>query len=116
MRRDCTPHIVFPVSSSGTSSPAWLAVWTRSRHEARVMTQLREKRIEAFLPTIMHWSRRKDRNKRIEWPLFPGYCFVHVAPENASPVRTCAGVVQIVSNQGMPAAIPDREIEDIRTL
>jgi transcription antitermination factor NusG len=98
------------------ATPAWFAVWTRSRHEARVMTQLREKQIEAFLPTITRWSRWKDRKKQIAWPLFPGYCFVHIAREEALAVQTCAGVVQIVSNQGVLAAIPDREVEDIRTL
>jgi transcription antitermination factor NusG len=98
------------------ATPAWFAVWTRSRHEARVMTQLREKQIDAFLPTITRWSRWKDRKKQVDWPLFPGYCFVHIAREDALAVRKIAGVVQIVSNEGVLAAIPDREIEDIRTL
>ena len=82
------------------ATPAWFAVWTRSRHEAMVMSQLREKHIDAFLPTITRWSRWKDRKKQIDWPLFPGYCFVRIAREDALAVRKCAGVVQIVSNQG----------------
>jgi transcription termination/antitermination protein NusG len=98
------------------SPPAWFAVWTRSRHEARVIAQLREKRIEAFLPTITRWSRWKDRRKQIDWPLFPGYCFVHIARTEARPVLQCPGVVQIVSNHGTLTPVPDREIEDIRTL
>jgi transcription antitermination factor NusG len=98
------------------SSPAWYAVWTRSRHEARVIAHLTEKRIESFLPTVTRWSRWKDRRKRIDWPLFPGYCFVRIRREDALPVLQCPGVVQIVSNQGAPAPIPDREIADIRTL
>jgi len=80
------------------------------------MAQLREKHIEAFLPTITRWSRWKDRKKRIDWPLFPGYCFVRIAPDDALAVRKCTGVVEIIANQGVLAAVPDREIESIRTL
>ena len=53
----------------------WYAIWTRSRHEQVVREQLEQKGIEAFLPTIPKWSRWKDRKKKIDWPLFPGYCF-----------------------------------------
>ena len=55
--------------------PAWYALWTRSRHENVVREQLERKGYEAFLPTITKWSRWKDRKKKIDWPLFPGYCF-----------------------------------------
>ena len=50
-------------------------MWTRSRHERAVFEQLAERGIEAFLPTTPRWSRWKDRKKKIDWPLFPGYCF-----------------------------------------
>src|SRR5690348_5115749 len=79
---------------------AWFAVWTRSRHEGRVVSQLENKGIEAFLPTITRWSRWKDRKKRIDWPLFPGYCFVHIDPRDSLPVLKCAGVVKLVSFEG----------------
>jgi transcription antitermination factor NusG len=95
---------------------AWFAVWTRSRHEVSVRQQLAGKGIEAFLPTITRWSRWKDRKKRVDWPLFPGYCFVRIEGERLLPVLTCAGVVSLVSFEGRPAAIPDREIESVRTL
>jgi len=104
------------VLEKDSTTPAWFAVWTRSRFEARVMTQLREKQIEAFLPTITRWSRWKDRKKRIDWPLFPGYCFVRIPPEDSMPVRKCTGVVEIIANQGVLAAVPDEEVEAIRTL
>jgi len=95
---------------------AWYAVWTRSRHEAAVQLQLAGKGIEAFLPTITRWSRWKDRKKRIDWPLFPGYCFARIDVDEPLPVLTCSGVVSLVSFEGRPASIPAREIESIRTL
>ena len=95
---------------------AWFAVWTRSRHESRVISQLEEKGIDAFLPTIARWSRWKDRRKRIDWPLFPGYCFVRIDSADSLPVLKCTGVVKLVSSEGKPAPIPDHEVEAIRTL
>jgi transcription termination/antitermination protein NusG len=113
-----------PVTRSGPTSthPAaapdvgWFAVWTRSRHEAGVFRQLDEKGLEAFLPTVPRWSRWKDRRKRIDWPLFPGYCFVRIDPVDSLVVLKCSGVVKLVSTDGKPAPIPDQEIENLRTL
>jgi transcriptional antiterminator NusG len=94
----------------------WFAIWTRSRHEQVVREQLERKGIEAFLPTITKWSRWKDRKKKIDWPLFPGYCFARFEPKATLPVLTCTGVVSIVSFDGGPAPIPDFEIDSIRRL
>jgi transcriptional antiterminator NusG len=94
----------------------WYAVWTRSRHEQVVREQLERKQISAFLPTVTRWSRWKDRKKKIDWPLFPGYCFARFDPEDVLPVLKCTGVVNIVSFEGRPAAIPDHELESIRVL
>ena len=102
--------------NAGPAVTAWHAVWTRSRHEASVAGQLAGKGIEAFLPTLPRWSRWKDRRKRIDWPLFPGYCFARIGVDDSMAVRRCAGVVSIVATGGQPASIPDAEIEAIRTL
>jgi transcription antitermination factor NusG len=100
---------------SGSTDP-WFAVWTRSRHEACVRDQLAGKGLDAFLPTITRWSRWKDRKKRIDSALFPGYCFVRIDPADSLPVLTCSGVVCMVSFEGKPAPISHTEIESLRTL
>ena len=94
----------------------WFAIWTRSRHEQVVRDQLLRKQLDVFLPTITRWSRWKDRRKQVEWPLFPGYCFARFDPRDRMPVIKCSGVVNIVSHDGHPAAIPEHEIEGIRLL
>ncbi len=94
----------------------WFAIWTRSRHEQVVRDQLARKNIEAFLPTITKWSRWKDRKKKIDWPLFPGYCFARFNPTDTLPILKCTGVVNIVCTEGRPAAIPDYELDSIRLL
>jgi transcription antitermination factor NusG len=98
------------------SVPAWFAVWTRSRHEQVVRQQVENHGLEAFLPTIPRWSRWKDRRKKIDWPLFPGYCFARFDPAQRLSVLKCTGVVSIVSVNGEIAPIPDIEIDGVRRL
>jgi transcription antitermination factor NusG len=111
------PH---PASGQRFVAPdtsAWFAIWTRSRHEQTVRDQLERKGIEAFLPTITRWSRWKDRKKKIDWPLFPGYCFARFEAQlSRVPILKCSGVVNIVSFDGELAPIPNHEIEGIRRL
>jgi transcription antitermination factor NusG len=94
----------------------WFALWTKSRHEMVVRDQLAKKQIDAFLPTIPRWSRWKDRKKKINWPLFPGYCFARFESDNMLPVLKCTGVVNIVSFEGKPAPIPEYELDSVRLL
>jgi len=101
-----------------SEAPSWFAVHTRSRYEKKVAAQLGEKQIDSFLPTmkeVHHWS---DRRRVVEQPLFPGYVFVRILPEDpmrASVLRT-VGVVGFVGIQGRGLSIPDQEIENIRIL
>ena len=95
---------------------AWYAIWTRSRHEQVVREQIERKGFEAFLPTVTKWSRWKDRKKKIDWPLFPGYCFARFDPAERLPILKCTGVVNIVSFDGDIVPIPDFEIDGIRRL
>ncbi len=103
-------------SPAPIAAPPWYAVWTRSRHEQSVHKQFGEKGLDAFLPTVTRWSRWKDRRKQVDWPLFPGYCFVRLQAEHRLTVLKCTGVVSIVSTNGQPAEIPEQEIDGIRRL
>ena len=98
------------------NDPRWFAIWTRSRHEHMVREQLERKGYQAFLPTIPKWSRWKDRKKKIDWPLFPGYCFAKFNAQDRLPIVKCTGVVTIVSSDGEICPIPDVEIDGIRRL
>ena len=102
----------------GSGESSWFAIWIRSRHEKLVRDQLEKKHVEVFLPTIGKWSHWKDRKKKIDWPLFPGYCFARFVPDNAGrlDVLKCDGVVTIIGNNGELSPIPDIEIESVRTL
>ena len=97
--------------------PRWYAVRTRSRHEKQVRAQLADRpRIEVFLPLWERRSRWKDRVKRIQEPLFPGYCFARFGRPDRLRVLKAVGVVGVVGPGGEPEPIPETEIEAIRTL
>ena len=91
----------------------WFASWTRSRHEKFVRDQLAERKVEVFLPTITKWSRWKDRKKKVDWPLFLGYCFARFDIADRLPILKCDGVVSIVGTDGHPSPIPAYEIDSI---
>ena len=59
------------------SDSHWYAVTTKSRHEKVVAEQLWQKDIECFLPLREVLSKWKDRYKKVQFPLFPGYLFIH---------------------------------------
>ncbi len=96
----------------------WYAAYTRSRHEEKVYGRFLKKDIESFLPLMERWSRRRDRRKRINLPLFPGYVFVRSAMDRYAEVEILKtdGVVRVLGNNGIPTPIPDEEIFSVRTL
>jgi transcription antitermination factor NusG len=111
-----TQPVTSGVTPASDAEVRWYALWTRSRHEQVVREQLEHKRVEAFLPTVTRWSRWKDRKKKIDWPLFPGYCFARFNSRERLPILKCTGVVNIISFEGEPAPIPEHEIDAIRAL
>ncbi len=94
----------------------WYAVRTRARHEKQVRDRLAGKGIEQLLPTVKRLNQWKDRKKQVEAPLFLGYCFVRFAWPERLNVLQVPGVVQIVGGGHRPEAIPDEEINAIKTL
>jgi len=105
------------VAQDAALEPRWYAVRVRSRHEKKVHAQLADRPgIDAFLPLRERRSRWKDRIKRVQEPLFPGYCFARFRHPERMRVLKATGVVGLVGPGGEPEPIPDREIEAIRTL
>lgn len=94
----------------------WYAIWTRYRHEDLVKMQLNKKNLEVFLPKIKTLSKRKDRRKIIEKPLFPGYLFTRTElnPESYFKIIRCQGVVRVLGyREDCSAYVPDEVIDSI---
>jgi transcription antitermination factor NusG len=93
---------------------AWFAVQVRTRYENMAATGLRGKGFEPFLPMYKSRRRWSDRVKEIQLPLFPGYLFCRLNPQNRLPILTTPGVVQIVGVGRNPAPIEESEVEAIQ--
>src|SRR5580658_9769557 len=96
------------------ATPQWYAAYTRANHEKCAAEQLEQRVIEHFLPLYETVRRWKDRRKRMELPLFPGYIFVRIPLQERLRVLVVPGVVRLVGFDNRPAALPDVEIEALR--
>ncbi len=96
----------------------WYAVHTRSRHEKQVDLFLSERGVETFLPLVHTISRRMDRKKYVDIPLFPGYLFVFTEKERLLfDVKYTRGVTRIIGTDlDAPTPIPDKQILDIKSI
>jgi len=98
---------------------SWFALHVKSRHEFVSTAALIQAGVETFLPSIRKLSQWKDRKKEIDFPLFPGYLFVHISPSPEDMLRVIKtrGAVTFVSLlPGTPSQIPSEEIESLRTM
>ena len=95
--------------------PRWYVACTSANHEKRVAERLGVREVECFLPLYHSVRRWKDRRMTVHAPLFPGYVFVHLALIERLRVLEVPGVARLVSFNGLPAALPEDEIERLRT-
>ncbi len=110
------PNQTDRIDPSHLNGLRWYALRTRSRHEKLVRDRLACQGIEELLPTVVRLSQWKDRKKKIELPLFSGYCFARFSWHDRIPVLTVPGVVNIVGGGGRPEPIAEEEIEGLKTL
>ena len=96
----------------------WYAIHIRARREKKAALQLQDKGVPTFLPLITQAHRWSDRSQLIQLPLFACYIFVRMAAsvETRLAVLQTPGVIALVGIHGFGIPIPDKEIEDIKTL
>jgi transcription antitermination factor NusG len=92
----------------------WHVLYTCARHEKCVAQQIEQRSISCFLPLYRSVRRWRDRRKELELALFPGYVFVRLAPEDRLRVLQLPSAVRLVSFNGVPAVLPEAEIEHLR--
>src|SRR5215831_12787013 len=98
----------------GEAQLLWYAAYTVSRHEKTVAEHLGQRDVKCFLPLYETVHRWKNGRHRVQLPLFPSYVFVRMDLRNRLRVLQVPGLVQLVTFQGAPAALPDSEIETLR--
>ncbi len=106
-----------PLFDSAEGDRLWYALYTRSRFEKKLMSELVDRSIEVFLPMREVLSRWKDRKKKVWLPLFPGYLFVRQVdtPANRYRILNIPGAVRFVGFNGQTVPIPQEQIEGVRT-
>jgi transcription termination/antitermination protein NusG len=97
------------------AEPHWYAAYTRANHEKRVAAELEAREVEHFLPLYSSVRRWKDRRVQLELPLFAGYVLVRLALRDRLPVVQIPSVVRLVGFGGLPTALPDTEMEIMRS-
>jgi transcription antitermination factor NusG len=94
--------------------PHWYAAYTCANHEKPVAAELNARGVEHFLPLYSSLRRWKDRSVRLALPLFPGYVFVRLPLIERLRVLQIPRVVRLVGFGGMPAALPEEQVEILR--
>jgi transcription termination/antitermination protein NusG len=97
----------------------WYIIHTSSRHEVKVKAGLTMKGLEVFLPGVMVRSRRRDRLRMLEVPLFPGYLFVRTDLSYLDyyyRIIRQDGVIRILGIKGQFTPVPEETVASIRTL
>jgi transcription antitermination factor NusG len=99
--------------------PSWYAIQTRARNEKVISERLQEHGLTTFLPLVTEIRRWSDRKKKVELPLFSCYVFAKLVVSNTEQrnfVNHTNGVFGIVRMGGEAAAIPEEQINALRTI
>ncbi|MDR1848260.1 MAG: UpxY family transcription antiterminator [Bacteroidales bacterium] len=94
----------------------WYALYTQSRKEKVLETELTKNGYEVFLPLRKELRRWKDRKKMIEVPLFTSYIFVKAETKELPLIVQITGAVKFIYFEGKPIPVPQHQIDSIRIL
>ncbi|QKJ30427.1 UpxY family transcription antiterminator [Mucilaginibacter mali] len=92
----------------------WYPVYTNPRAEKKAYEALIKKGITTYLPlrkTLKQWS---DRKKWVDEPFIKSYLFVHIKPGQQTDVLMTKGIARFIYFAGKVAAMPDRQIDDLK--
>jgi len=92
----------------------WFAILARTGRERNATLLLENAGYECYLPVSKSVRRWSDRTKQCEVPLFPGYFFCRMDPNNRLPVLMVQGVMQIVGTGKTPVPVDEEEIAAIQ--
>lgn len=92
----------------------WYACQSMARAEKSIVRSLEGLGFEGFLPLMAVKSQWKDREKLVHLPLFRGYVFARFPVERYGEVLRVPRLSTVVRMNGVPAPIPEEEIENVR--
>lgn len=74
------------MSTVPSGEPRWFVCHTKPRCEKKLAALLAAEQVEHYLPLVESVKRYRTQTKRFSKPLFPGYVFANVAPENKARI------------------------------
>ncbi|MET0461937.1 MAG: UpxY family transcription antiterminator [Chitinophagaceae bacterium] len=100
-----------------TYDAGWFVIYTKPRHEKRIIRQLDHLDVCHFLPiikTLRNWS---DRKKYVDVPLFPSYIFVKLKDAQAYfDTLDIEGILYYVRSGKQIARISETIINNLRLI
>ncbi len=91
----------------------WHVLHVVANHEKHVARHLSIRSVEHYLPLYTERSRWTDRTVVVERPLFLGYVFVQLTPQNRLSLISTPGVIRLLGHADSGVVTPE-EIARIR--
>ena len=112
-----SPHLVTgettgeAMAAEAAGLRRWLVLHVKPRTEKKVMLRLSGCRGFHYLPTYVRVMKVQRRKVRRVLPLFPGYVFAHLSPEESSDILRSNLVVRMI-----PDPFPRRTVSQLRQI
>ena len=94
----------------------WYPVYTHARAEKKAQEALINKGILTYLPLHRQLKQWSDRKKWVEEPFIKSYVFVNIAEHEQADVLMTKGISRFLYFSGKPAAMPNRQINELKLL
>jgi transcription antitermination factor NusG len=94
----------------------WYPVYTNARAEKKAFEALINKGVQTYLPLHRQLKQWSDRKKWVEEPFIKSYVFVNIAEHEQAEVLMTKGISRFLYFSGKPAAMPDRQISELKLL
>ena len=88
----------------------WFVLFTKPRHELKVLERLISLGIQAYTPTKIVTRQWSDRKKKMTIPLLPSMVLVNLENKDPNLVFDVPGVVRYLFEQGKRAVVSNAEV------
>ena len=88
----------------------WFVLFTKPRHELKVLERLISFGIEAYTPTKIVTRQWSDRKKKMTIALLPSMVLVNLENKDPNVVFDIPGVVRYLFDQGKRAVVSNAEV------
>jgi len=102
--------------AGGLDGNNWYPVYTNPRAEKKAYQALINKGVETYLPLHRQLKKWSDRKKWVEEPFIKSYLFVRIKDHEQAEVLMTKGISRFIYFSGKIAAMPDRQIDELKLL